>query len=75
MEKKCELMPSDKEGNCWVSEDALVCGTAKIHKNAKAHDKSREFGDAEVIGKAIAYRWSPQVYMYKNASINKYLRK
>ena len=50
-----------QEGNCWIYNEALVCGNAKVYFNANVYqqaricDSSKVFGNAQVYGCAIIY--------------------
>lgn len=56
-----------QDGNCWVSSDAVVCGSANVYGDAQVCGNAevfgnaivcgdaRVFGNAEVFGNAIVY--------------------
>ena len=50
------------DGNCWVYDNAKVCGSAKVYDNAwiygnaLVYDNAEVFGNAWVYGSAVVYR-------------------
>ena len=41
-----------QEGDCWVSDDAIVCDDSRIFENALAANHTRVYGEARVFGNA-----------------------
>lgn len=41
-----------QDGDCWVGEDAMVSGNARVEENAQVSGDARVFGDATVCGSA-----------------------
>lgn len=44
-----------QEGNCWVDDNAVVYGDAKVQNNTKVSDEARVFGNAIVYNNAKVY--------------------
>ncbi len=98
MDKKYELIPSDKEGlfrvkalgdfndvkkgdiggyvegeknlsqlgDCWIYDDAVVMGNAKVCYKAKVCDNARVWGNAQIWGSAVIYG---NAYVFGNARV------
>lgn len=44
-----------QNGDCWVYDNAIVCGNAKVYGNAEVYDSAEVYGNAEVYGSAKVY--------------------
>ena len=64
--------------NCWVYENAMVCGKAKVYDNAKIYDKAvvcdnaRIYDNAKVYGNAQVYDYAEvwgNAVVYDNAKV------
>ena len=50
-EKESNL--SQKDGDAWVSGNAMVCGNAKVYDNATVCGNAKVYSDAKVCGNAM----------------------
>ena len=55
-----------QEGNCWVFDNAWVCGNAKVFGNAWVYDNARVYGNARVCGKARVFE---NAWVFDNARV------
>ena len=53
-------------GNCWVYDNARVCGNACVFDNAWVFGNARVFGNAQVSGEALVYS---NARVYGNAQV------
>lgn len=59
-------------GNCWVREQACVCGNAEIMQNAQICGRAHVFGNAKIYGNARIFQnaWvSEYTHVFDNAEI------
>ncbi len=68
----------EKENNlsqardCWVGDDAVVCGVARVYGNAHIYNDARVFGKADIFNHARIYgsAWiSDNAQIYRSAQI------
>ena len=43
------------DGNCWVYDNAKVCGSAKVYDNALICGNAEVCGNAWIFGSAVVY--------------------
>ena len=55
------------DGDCWVYDDAWVCGNARVSGNAWVYDDARVSGNAQVFGKARVF---DSAWVYVNAQVS-----
>ena len=59
------------EGNCWISDDAVVYNNARIYGNAQVYVKAQVFGEALIYGYARIFDYAE---VYGNAQVSDYAR-
>ena len=42
-----------QSGDCWVYDDAMVCGKAMVYGNAKVSEDARIYGKVRVLDNAV----------------------
>ncbi|MDO4686768.1 MAG: hypothetical protein Q4A92_09480 [Corynebacterium sp.] len=47
-----------QDGNCWITDDAEVFGSARLEQDAFAENDAKIFGDAHVCGQALASEYA-----------------
>ena len=57
-----------QDGDCWVSGDATVYGTARVYRNAWACGNARVYGNAHVSGYS---RVCGNAQLYGNEKVSK----
>lgn len=45
----------DQSGTCWIGEEAMVYGNAKVYGDAQVHGRAEVYGNARVCGEAEVY--------------------
>ncbi len=61
-----------QNGNCWVYDDAMVCGNAKVSDNAMVCGNAKVYGTARVYDNAKVYDYAKvydKAWVYDNAEI------
>lgn len=65
------------KGDCWIYEDAKVCGEAKVYENAKVYGEAKVYDKAKVCGEAKVYekaRVGGSALIHGNAKVFGYTR-
>ena len=55
-----------QRGDCWVYDDAMVCGNAEVYDDAKVFEDARIYGNARVLDNARVFDYAK---VYGNARV------
>lgn len=74
IEHEGNLMNSVHKGNCWIYDDAMVFGKARVLNNAKVSDNAQVYDKAKILNRAKVFE-NAKVYDYAKVYDNAKVRR